>query len=443
MRWATGLACLAAIGMVCGYEAHRTATAQTAQNAPLSFVRLAATDTIMVNGSVQGCGGGNRYRLEYALVPSPRITVYKDGGTTQENWNQPLPRVGVVTLTPAQVERLDNRLHYCRGKHNVGSTTHEEITVTAFHAGKATGVESYTDSTGSIDKLDDADPRDIAAIPERERSFADPRPVLSLYRLFEIAEQSGERNMTLPYKDIPREKTRMYELAEEQIRYAALEKQADAMLRTLPGFAKVNEVFTMSSIPMSDYIGQEEVFAAALSARSTRTVDKVDIYLPVKNSKPATDWNAVLPTISRVEARAKSLPWIAAWKGELADRHVNIGIHGGDVLQEREPQYDVYPAWKHAGLRGLPTYKMLLRWSDYSFVTVYVGDEDNRALLTNTNCQKKERGVWFSSLELHYSPTQTVPEYYIIAPDGSRTRNTRTDYRTPRWFAAQKSRPSP
>ncbi len=215
--------CVAVVGLAVGYGVFHAASAEESRSAKkdlLSFVRIGATDTMVINASVQGCGGGNRYRLEYTPVPSPRITVYTDGGTTEKNWNLPLPRVGVVTLTPAQVQRLDNRFHYWRSKHSIGSTTHEAITVTAFHAGQPIGTEKYTDFTGSIDTFDDADPRDITALKERDKSFTAPRPVLSLYRIFEIAEQSGKRNTPLPYRDITREKTQAFKRAAEQKQYA-------------------------------------------------------------------------------------------------------------------------------------------------------------------------------------------------------------------------------
>ena len=211
-------------GIALCHGTHRLAPAkESLRNVPLSFATLATTDTMVLDVVQQGCIGERHYQLRYMPVPSPRVTVL-----TYEAKQVKIPVinveihyneerfVGTVTLTPAQVTRLDNRLCYYRGKRRYG-WTYDAATATVFRNGIRVHAENYANESCDMDTyLSDADPRDIKAFSKHEQGLTDARPVLSLSRLFEIAEKAGTQNILLPYRDLPRKQTMIYKLIHEQ-----------------------------------------------------------------------------------------------------------------------------------------------------------------------------------------------------------------------------------
>jgi hypothetical protein len=89
--------------------------------------------------------------------------------------NSRVPRdLGVVELTPQQVQRLDNLLSFYReNDQDGGCTTSDTVSIVLYWNGCPVRQERLVDSTCESELLADADPRDLAALKRHDA------PVLS------------------------------------------------------------------------------------------------------------------------------------------------------------------------------------------------------------------------------------------------------------------------
>ena len=110
-------------------------------------------------------------------------------------------------------------------------------------------------------------------------------------------------------------------------------------------------------------------------------------------------------------------------------RTAEAHIFGVTPTEEKDLSTSVLPAWKHAGLKGAPRYQLLLRREVNPWAELYFGKDDPRALIVmakppHTSDLPSSRH-WLDGLELLYHPTEDVPDYVVVSPDGTWRRNTR------------------
>lgn len=392
------------------------------------------------------CWGVESYRLEYTAHPSPRVTVWvswyydKDKRTKFESG--PLRRLGTVTLTAAQADRLDERIRQIRAFRAVDDRDDDTATFTLTRNGIKTYTESFNNFPISIGLLEDSFVEDVKAIPDspyKHLWFSGTRSVLALRRLEDIAEQAGKQKNPLPYRDLPREET----IAWQTIHYEEIIKKADAkrdremheILSGLAGREVIERLFLIERQRRVSYTTYGDNITVLMQAKGERVVDRVLWYDLIEKGKAAQDWQDVLRAVDALEAYTRRIPWLARWKAGNRERSVATTVMKANQADTEEWKDEVFPAWRHAGLRGNPEFRLDL-CNSYGSITVYGNFREDRLLLTSVHpADKPDPRFWFDGLELNYKPTQKMPQYAVINADGTGKRNTRSDVRRASWYA--------
>lgn len=420
---------------ICLFQRGSTAFAEGSES-EIRLVNLAGEqDKVVLDYQSQGCFHGMAYRLEYTPTPTPHLTVTERGleGTT--------PRlIGIVTLTAEQVSSLDNTLRFFRKHDREGAcTTRDMLEVTVYRNGEKSATESHEDATCSRGVLEDANPQDIQAlIPfgRWKKLRSDIAPILSLRNVVALAQTANQKELaTIAYPLMPRKETEAYVTLRIERQERDQHQRGKQMVQHLPGYAAMQERFNVDSIDLGHINLLPYSLYTKLSVRTPHLVDASRWFDPSEHDKPRYDWNQFLQVHQAVEKAVMRHRWVSQWKKAGPGRTVESHIFGTTAITEEEPQKYVYPAWRHAGLQGLPRYEVLLRRNDDTWIEVYFGDKDARALVVSADPPKKGKGLfWLDTVTLSYHPTQAVPEYGIVTPDGTWKQNRLPDKKTSAWF---------
>jgi hypothetical protein len=166
-----------------------------------------------------------------------------------------------------------------------------------------------------------------------------------------------------------------------------------------------------------------------LTAIRPRAVDGAWWFNPVVNGRPQNNWNQFLAAHREVERVVERHPWIASWKKAGRGRTAEAHIFGVTPSDETDLATSVTPAWRHAGLKGAPRYRILLRRAVNTWAELYFGPEERRALILSVEPARDDEITssrhWLDGMSLFYSRWQAVPDYIVVSPDGSWKRNTR------------------
>ncbi len=410
-----------------------TAIAQTEPPSGITLSALAGGRSAVIDFQSSGCGHFDHFRLRYEPSPTPRLLVtdlkprwvrdFQTGKEPEDTSPRPL---SVVLISPGQVARFDNLLRFYRrpGKRG-GCTTSDTVTVTLYEDEHETAVETFVDDTCQADTLADADPRDL-----RTLKISDA-PALSLRRVFETAERAAKRGLSaIPYIAPPREQTEAYQSVRWKRAEERTQKQARRMAETLPGYAALRREFRIHRLMLGHINMLPYSLHPDLNSLRPRLVDTAWWFDPVVRGRPKYDWNQFLAVHREVERVVGAHVWVAGWKKAGPGRTVEAQVFGLRPNTETDMAFSVVPAWKHARLKGVPHYEVLLRRGDDTWATLYFGKEDRRALIERAippkSGDQRAGGHWLDTLpDLFYHPTEKVPEYAVVSPNGTWARNMR------------------
>lgn len=403
------------------------------QQRPISLASLAGeAQSVVLDFRSDGCFHSNHYRLRYQPIPIPRLFITDldpDQGVTVSGTQataKPRPKeLAMVELTPEQVKRLDNMLQYYR-KHDRdgGCTTVETLTVSLYQAGQERRTERYQDGTCRSELLADADPRDLAALK------IDGAPGLSIPAVVATALQATKRGATrVGYVTLPRDQTAAYREVGERRGEEQTDQLAKRMAEELDSYDALQREFRVEESTLGWINGLPYSLYLQLRALKPRLVDAAWWFNPAENERARYDWNQFLAVHRSVERAADAHPWLAAWKQAGPKRSVEAQIFALRPYTETDVARFATPAWKHATLKGMPGYQLLLRRDGRACATIYLGKEDERALILDVQPPIDEGNDgsrhWLDDLTVSYHPTQHMPDYMIVTPDHSWTRNTR------------------
>ena len=407
----------------------------------LRLSHLTGQDRAVLEFTTDGCFHHRAYRIEYAPVPTPRLTVTDLEPRNTKTLRPEDPRqLGTVTLTPAQVQRLDETLRYFREYNGKGGcTTSDTLTVTAYHDGKQSARETSKDRTCGRDVLEDADPQDLQTLSRQttgRRRYPRFTPVLSLSTVIKLAYNAHEKGLaTVAYVEPPRTKTQAYITVQRERKEVAEQQHAEELVRTLPGYATIRQQFRVTKTLIGSINSFPYSLGTQLTATHPRLVDEGWWFNPIENGKPLYDWNQLLQIHQNVEKTVARHRWVSQWKKAGPGRTVELSFCGKLMIDAFNPEWEVYPAWKSAGLRGMPQTQIQLCRPDRTQITVYFGNQETRALITEAEPPQSEKlRFWLDSVRLSYSAQDTVPQYGTVTPDGTWRRNVRRDPKTAAWF---------
>lgn len=404
--------------------------AEKSDAASFSSIRT-KQESALLDFKSSGCFHSTHFQFTYSSLPTPRVLTVKvtdDSRTSSET-------LGIVTLTPAQLGRFNNLLNFYRHIKDGGCTTSDTVTFTIFRDGRKVHHETFQDSTCDRETLEDAYVQDLQALGDTRL------PTLSLESLVRFSEESRRSGKPVPYRDTPRNSTGAFQKLSYKREQSDSLRHANEMAQNLAGYDKLKKQFNIAEVMLGHINMLPFSLHPTLKAKSPRLVESSWWFDPVVNNRPKYDWNQFLRLHNEVEQVAKKHVWMTAWKNTGTGRYIESQILGMKPDTETDTDEFVTPAWRHAGLRGVPRYELLLRRTDKTWICVYLGKDDPRALVVSADLPRIERRTHpLDSFEISYHPTQEKPEYIIVTPAGKITMNTRLDHETPSWFLKRSKR---
>lgn len=159
--------------------------------------------------------------------------------------------------------------------------------------------------------------------------------------------------------------------------------------------------------------------------RNTRLVNTAWWFDPVdeKSKTAAYDWLAFMKCYEEVNSIASKHKWLAAWRDAGTNRTVQACIFGVRPYTETMLEELVVPGWKHAGMKGTPEYEIKLRRAGQWCGTIFLSKDDPRAFVETMHSGDGRH--WLDRHDISYHPTQEIPEYILVEPNGEWSRNTR------------------
>lgn len=194
----------------------------------------------------------------------------------------------------------------------------------------------------------------------------------------------------------------------------------------LKGYTALQREFRVQEVMLGDINLLPYSLFADLRAVRPRLVDAARWFDPIEKGRPRYSWSDFLTVHGDVEQVASRHTWLADWKQAGAGRTIESHIFGIRPWEELDLAHLVTPAWKHAGLKGTPGLELLLRRGDRTWAELYLSKDDPAGLIVSAKPTTAENpSHWLDRLTISYHPTQTVPDYVIVTPKGTPTRNQR------------------
>jgi hypothetical protein len=398
-----------------------------------SLLSLKPGDIVAFDLYSRGCA--SEHRIYYRFLPGNparlEVDTYRAWGAKQ------FTKVGVaVTLTLAQVKRLDNLLIYYRSKPTNISTTKETINVKWSTQNNMPRWEHFLDGSSATDYLADASLEDLKRARNAEYvSTTFGLPILSLFKVHEQATKAKARGLrTVAYHDTPRLQTEAFARAQEHEEKEAVKKEARRLLTSLPQYEKVAMFFTLSRFDIVNVSGYGKHVEVVCTPKISPSLS-IKWENSMRKGKLRYSWGDFLQAYEKIQMRVNRCEWISRWQQEKVDRTLAFTLNSlrgyDDYITQTEPiDNNILRAWRKAGLRGKPTYKICLLSKD-RFVEVWLSDNlsEKRTLafllvLASPLSNKSNRAlthfaplVWFESDEIDFC-VETGARFLIIESDG-------------------------
>ncbi len=282
--------------------------------------------------------------------------------------------------------------------------------------------EEYSDRTCRVYLLADADPADLQELQLK----AGPAITLdAVVRQAEVGKKKGLKSV--PYRETPRLETYAYQSVLRKRDDENEKRIANSLITSLPGYESLRQEFTVTGVSMGYINLHAYSFHPTLKATQPRMLDAAWWFDPAPDNKPRYDWNDFLRVHHEAEALVEKHAWITEWKKAAPGRTADFQLLGITPITKEIPA-SYLPAWNHAGLKGKPFCEIYLRRST-GVATIYFGKDDPRALILSTGSPEagaQKTTHWLDNVwGIFYHSTQQVPEYIVVEPDGSWTKNTR------------------
>jgi hypothetical protein len=226
----------------------------------------------------------------------------------------------------------------------------------------------------------------------------------------------------------------------ERIREAAIERklaplrraqkdareQAYRIYQALDGFEQIAEQFVVKQYFLGNIILGTYSLIMNVHKKHAYLVDSAEWSNPVNDGNAEYTWHDFLSTYQQVQHVVSSHVWLHDWKLAGGKRQIEAQISGRmpHAAADIDLEFFGTSAWKHKGLQGVPQYEVLLRIEGNWCATIFFGDDDENALIINAS-SSFDGPYWLDRMEFFYHPTQDVPEYVVVTPDGEWIQNTK------------------
>jgi len=206
-------------------------------------------------------------------------------------------------------------------------------------------------------------------------------------------------------------------------------RRARKLYTKLPGYDEFKKEFTIDDAMLGDVNMMPESLFVELQAKGQNVIDSVWWWNPLTKSGEATkNWTEFLKAYHEAEEFVSTLQWLKDLKTLSDDRSVELHMLGtGFGEADFDLETFILPVWKHEGFAGKPSYSLLARRGEHSWVQLVFGSKDRRCLVLSTT------GMLLSSplspqceldrLELSWhpkgKPDDEYSRYAIVDEDGT------------------------
>jgi hypothetical protein len=198
------------------------------------------------------------------------------------------------------------------------------------------------------------------------------------------------------------------------------EYHAKQLAISLEGYQEFQKQFELKKAETNHFISQPFSLLLGIQTKKPSLVNSVWWYNPIESGKPVGNWNQFLKLYEACSKAASKHRWLEVWKASGKDRLVEgafSGFVGHDAAKDLE-EY-VLPAWKDAGCKGLPEFKLRLR-QGRGCHTVFISSGEKNALVVSS--EKGTGSHWLDKEEVFFHPK--TPDYIVVNPEGSFQRRT-------------------
>jgi hypothetical protein len=211
------------------------------------------------------------------------------------------------------------------------------------------------------------------------------------------------------------------------------ERRAAKLLLELPGYDQFKKDFIFEEPPFTGGVNAfpESIFAR-MHTSSARLVDSVWWWDPLDASgRPKVNFDQFRSAYDDASRYLTRYSWLQDWKSAQAGRSVELWLFGTQIgIQDFEISFLYIPLWKDAGFTGGPSYSVLLRRPDDSWIHVLFGRDESRAVMNDSFVRPKDGKTphWLDTFDLAFHPngkrSEKYSKYLVISPSGEHELRT-------------------
>ena len=167
-------------------------------------------------------------------------------------------------------------------------------------------------------------------------------------------------------------------------------------------------------------------------ARKSRPIEQVWWWDPLdKQGRPKVDWNGFRRAYEDASRKIGDYTWVEDWKRAQKGRSVELHLFGTEIGETKfEMDLSIVPAWQDAGFRGAPSYSVLLRRPDDTWIEVIFGRDESNALMLSSFVRPRDGRTphWLDKFDLSFHPkgkrAEKSSKFLVVTKSGDRQLKT-------------------
>ena len=213
------------------------------------------------------------------------------------------------------------------------------------------------------------------------------------------------------------------EKAQNRVRAAELDK-ALKVCRSVSGYHQLEKYFRIEDASLGSINMMPPSLFVMLRAIKPRTLDAAWWWNPLANGKPSLTWQDFLKAHAAAEHALSKYSWLTKLRAQRGERTLGLHLFGTRIeLINDDWNFFSLPAWKHAGMIGEPTYRVLARRGNNSWIECIFSDKDDRAFIRFALISDPDPQCALDRLDVSWHPRgkrgESSSKYALVEHDGT------------------------
>jgi len=159
-------------------------------------------------------------------------------------------------------------------------------------------------------------------------------------------------------------------------------------------------------------------------SRKNNLINSITLWNPIHKDKLSSNWDEILNYYYEANNILSKHKWLLKWKNAGTNRSIDLYILGNSIGEEKFDYYNfILPPWRHAFLKEKPMYKIVLSGPKRWTADIYFNKIENKLLIPSINKKVYNIKHWIYKYKILYHPTNKIPEYIIVNPNGKHYLN--------------------